>query len=495
VIFEADGQWIGFVSGLQLKKISVQGGASVTLDVALNSFHGASWGEDGNIVLELGSAVPLSRISDAGGKRQSVTKLGPGELSHRWPQVLPGADAVLFTASPSSTSMENANIEVVSLRTGQAKVLQRGGYFGRYLPSGHLVYLHQGVLFAVKFDLKQLEMQGSPVPLLEDVAANPATGGGQFNYSATGTFVYMAGKSAALAWQMEWLDSSGKMQPLMTAAGEYGVPRLSPDGRKLAFVASGPDVYIADLERDATTRLTFTGDASAPIWAPDGRHVLFASGRSIFWMRGDGAAEPQRVLERQSLPRPWSISPDGRWLAYFEVNPETGFDTWTLPLDLSDPDHPRPRMPELFLHTTGDALVPRFSADGHWIAYRSTESGNSEIYVRPFPASKGGRWQISTNGGLYALWSNNGRELFYEAPDNRIMVVDYAIEGGSFVPGKARVWSDKQLFFAGTSNLDLAPDGKRFLVFSVPEAPSGEKGSVHVTMLLNFFDEVKRRIP
>jgi len=166
-----------------------------------------------------------------------------------------------------------------------------------------------------------------------------------------------------------------------------------------------------------------------------------------------------------------------------------------LPLDLTDPDRPKPGKPELFLRTPADELVPRFSPDGRWIAYRSNESGNNEIYVRPFPARGGGKWQVSTGGGAYGIWSNNGRELFYETTDNRIMVLDYTVNGDSFVPGKPRLWSGKQIFYPGSSNLDLAPDGKRFAVLTAPEATGREKGSLHVTMLLNFFDEVKRRIP
>ena len=164
------------------------------------------------------------------------------------------------------------------------------------------------------------------------------------------------------------------------------------------------------------------------------------------------------------------------------------------PLDLTDPERPKPGKPELFF-AQSTATIPRFSPDGRWIAYRSNETGSGEIYVRPFPAGSGGKWQISSGGGLYALWSNNGHELFYETADNRIMVVDYTVDGASFVPGKPRLWSEKQLFYPGGSNLDLAPDGKRFLVLTLPEATLGQKGSTHVTMLLNFFDEVKRRIP
>jgi serine/threonine-protein kinase len=496
--FSPDGQWIGFTAGAELKKISVQGGAPVTLSRAARGVPGASWGRDGNINAALGTGVPLSRIPAAEGPPQPLTRLGSGEITHRWPQVLPGGDTVLFT-SASAGLEENASIEAISLKTGQIKIVQRGGYYGRYLPGGFLVYVRQGVLFGVRFDPARLEVRGPPTPLVEDLAANPITGGGQFDFSATGTFVYAAGKSAAQAWQVAWLDSSGKTQPLVATPGAYLYPRLSPDGRKLAFTGDGQDVYVHDLERDTTTRLTFTGHGSWPVWTPDGRHIVFefdANDYSLYWIRSDGAGDPQRILENPNFTRPWSISPDGRWLASIEIDPATGFDLWTLPLDITDPDHPRPGKPEPFLRTPADEVVPRFSPDGRWIAYRSNESGRNEIYVRPFPAGSGGKWQVSSVGGLYAFWANNGRELFYETADNRIMVVNYTVNGPSFVRGKPRLWSDKQLFFTGTSNLDLAPDGKRFVVLSLPETPAGgEKGTVHVTILENFFDEVRRRIP
>jgi len=498
--FSPDGQWIGFSNGVQLKKVSVLGGAALTVGGASNNMVGASWGEDGYIVYAPGSTLPLVRIPDAGGTPQAVTRLAAAESTHRWPQVLPGGGAVLFTASPSVTGMENAKIEAVSLKTGQVKVLERDGYYGRYLPSGHLVYIRQGVLFCVKFDPARLEVRGTPVPLLDDVAATPFTGGGQFDFSGApsgpGTFVYSASKTAAQAWQLAWLDGSGKVQPLMGARGTYGLPRVSPDGRKVAVVDDRSDVYIHDLERNTARRLTFTGDSNVPIWARDGKHILFAkSANSIVWMRSDGAGEPIRLLESPNLPRPWSVSPDGRRLAYLEQTPETGLDLWTLPIDLTDPDHPKAGKPEPFLRTPANELLPQFSPDGRWIAYRSEEAGSSEIYVRPFPAASEGKWQISTGGGLYACWSNNGRELFYETADLRIMVVDYTVDSTSFMPGEPRLWSDTHLFYTGTSNLDLAPDGKRFIVLALPETASAEKGSVRVTMLLNFFDELKRKIP
>jgi serine/threonine-protein kinase len=191
---------------------------------------------------------------------------------------------------------------------------------------------------------------------------------------------------------------------------------------------------------------------------------------------------------------PWSFSPDGRWLAYREKSSDSESDLWTLPLDITDPDHPKAGNPEPFLRSPGDNMQPKFSPDGRWIAYLSDESGSDEVYVRPFPPRSGSKWQISAGGAESPVWSNNGHVLFYES-DRRIVAVDYTVEGNKFVPGKPRVWSEKQLFFAGSSNLDLAPDGKRFAVLTTPEFTGAEKGSVHVILLLNFFDELKRRIP
>jgi serine/threonine-protein kinase len=494
--FSPDGRFIAFYADGQLKKTALLGGATVPLGSALNSTQGGSWGDDGNIIAALGSVNPLSRIPAAGGPQHLLTKLTPSEATHRWPQVLPGGHGVLFTASASVNGIENGQIDVFSQKTSQAKVVQEGGYFGRYLPTGHLIYVHQGALFGVPFDLDSLRVRGTPVQLLDDVAANPVTGGGQFDFSqgpsGHGTFIYTAGKGTAQTWRISWLDSSGQLQPLISAPGTYALPRISPDGKKLAYI-NGGDIYVYDLLRETPSRATFGGAARAPVWAPDGRHIVYSATSGIVWVRSDGAGEPQQLLKAEDYPTPWSFMPDGSRLAYFERGAETGFDLWTMTLDLTDPDHPKPGKPESFLLTPADELVPKLSPDARWIAYRSNDSGNSEIYVRPFPNANGGKWQISNGGGIYAFWSKTSHELFFQVSDGQIMVMDYAVDGASFVPGKVRVWSDKQLFSTGTSSLDMASDGKRFVVLTMAEA--GEKAAGRVVMLQNFFDEVKRRIP
>jgi dipeptidyl aminopeptidase/acylaminoacyl peptidase len=407
----------------------------------------------------------------------------------------------------------NARVEVLSLKTGVTKTLVNEAYFGRYVPanatSGYLVYLHPGgVLYGVAFNPARLQVQGSPVPLLDDVNASSLLGGGQFDFSAAGsghgTLVYLAGKAVPQSWRVMWLDTSGKMKPLIAASGAYTVPRFSPDGKRLALAATtstGNDLYVYDLGRETMTRLTFGGHAYGPVWTPDGKHIAFASFPSnlgIWWVRSDGAGEPQRILESQDSAIPWSFAPDGRRLAYQHFNRETLGDLWTMPLETTDPDHPRPGKPEPFLVTPANELNPAFSPDGHWMAYRSNDAGINEVYVQPSPGSsggQGGKWQVSAGGGENPLWSNNRRELFYETEDYHIMVVDYKENGGSFIAGKPRLWSDKQMLFSGSANIALAPDGKRFAVLAVPEATGAEQGSVHVVFLQNFLDELRRRVP
>jgi serine/threonine-protein kinase len=495
--FSPDSQWIGFFADHKLKKVPVQGGPPITLCSAPRPY-GASWGEDGTIVATLAEGSPLWHLSSSGGTPVNLTKLSGGEVTHRWPQILPGGKAVLFTASSTLVGLEEANIVAVMLKTGLTGIVQRGGYYGRYLPSGHLLYVHQGVLFGVAFDADRLKTRGTPVPLLENIAANSGAGGGQFDFSRNGTLVYLPGKGNAESRPILWIDRSGKTKPLLSTPGVYSQCRLSPDGKRVALVASsrGNDIFVFDWQQDALTRLTFDGHSGMPIWHPDGKHIAFqstAAGFGLSWVRSDGAGEPQRLLESQHNLYPWSFSPDGRLLAYHQLYPNPGDDIWTLRLDTADPDHPKPGKSELFLRTAADNQAPVFSPDGRWIAYRSSEwtskSQASQVYVRPFPGP-GGKWQISEDGGNYAHWSQNAHELFYTAPDSRIMVVNYTVKGNSFIAGKPRPWSDSKW-----SDVDLSPDGKRFIGLPLLEAPGPQAGSVRVIFLQNFFDELRRKIP
>ena len=214
----------------------------------------------------------------------------------------------------------------------------------------------------------------------------------------------------------------------------------------------------------------------------------------MFWTRADGAGKPQPLTQSKNRQLPWSFSPDGKRLAFHEANPGGQADLWTVPLE-NEGGQLRAGKPEIFLHDSASVVDAAFSPDGRWIAYKSFGSGIAEIYVRAFP-DKGGKWLISNSGGQLATWSRNGRELFYETLDQRIMVVTYTVKSESFVPDKPRLWVDKRLADTGVAqNLDLAPDGKRFVVLLPAEGAEEQKAQTHVTFLLNFFDELRRRVP
>jgi len=480
----------------------VEGGAAVTLCDA-PSARGGSWGDDGNIIAALTTNDVLSRVPSAGGTPAPVTKLNSGELTHRWPQVLPGSHTVLFTASNRTATYDEGNVDIVSLETGERRTVLHGGFFGRYLATsaarGHLLYLHQGALFAVPVDLGHLAASGSPAPILQDVSSTPGAGG-NFAFAQNGAFVYLAGKEQ-LGWSISWVDRSGRTEPLEALPADYQTPRFSPDGKRLAFSVSGSqgaDIWVKDLDRDAPSRLTFlAGQNRYPVWTPDGKNIVFRSDNraapGLHWVRSDGSGEAQRLPDWNLTEVPYSFSPDGKRLAFFRTGNAGRMDIFTAPVE-ADAGHPKLGTVELFLGTPFNEVCPVFSPDGRWLAYASNESGTMQVYVRPFPGP-GGRWQISTDEGSFPVWSHDGRELLFETPDRRVMAVSYTAKGDSFANGKPRLWAETRLLGAGVlSNYDLAPDGKR-LAALLAEHVEGEKPPTHLTFLLNFFDELRRRAP
>lgn len=498
--FSPDGQWLAFFAQGKLKKISVEGGSAVALcDAPLG--RGGSWGEDGTIIAALSGSVSLSRIPSAGGAPALVTQLAQGEATQRWPQILPGGKAVLFTSHTSNAGFDAANIEVITLADHRRKTLQRGGAFGRYLPAsrgtGYLLYINKGTLFAAPFDPEKLEARGASSPVLEGVGYSTTFGFAQFDFSRDGTLVYRSGgASQADLVTVQWLDAAGQTEPLLAKPGVYERPRLSPDGQRLAF-SDGSDIWVYEARRDILTRLTFGGaNARVPVWSPDGRYIVFSVLGSIWSVRSDAAGKPQLLIQGTNPLYPFSFAPDGKRLLYNEANLTTEYDIWTTPIE-TDGAGLRAGKPEIFLRTSADERNGTFSSDGRWLAYTSNESGKYEVYVRTFP-DKGSKWQISNAGGAYPTFSRNGHELFYRADDNRIMVAPYSAEADSFVSGKPRVWSDKRLADFGTigiSNYDVAPDGRRIAALMPIESPEAQQTQSHVIFLENFSDELQRKVP
>jgi serine/threonine-protein kinase len=423
-------------------------------------------------------------------------ELANGERFHSTPQVLPGKNAVLFTVYGTPPTVERASIEVVSLADGRRKTIARGGTTARYLSTGHLVYTNGNTMFAVPFDLDALETRGTAVPILNDVAFDSAAGLAQFTVSNDGILVYRrasGGGRPTVSYQ--WLDAVGTRESLQARPGVYFSPSLSPDGKRLAMVAlegSDQDIWIYDTQRDTMTRLTFgSGQFVNPIWSPDGRFIVFGSiGNGLSWVRADGAGQPQALIEGNKIQLPTSFTPDGSRLAFYEV--EGTPQIWTVPIE-ADGEGLKAGPPQRYLTTQFADFDAVFSPDGRWLAYGSNETGQSEVYVRAFPApvsGQGGRWQISNNGGSLPTWSHDGRDILYRAGD-QVLAVGYRVTGDVFVADRPRLWGK----LGGATGFKLGPDTKRLLV-SVPTVATGAPKQEHtVVFLQNFFDELRRRVP
>ena len=491
--FSPDGQWVAFFATNWLKKVSLQSGQVIEVGpVGLG--NGGSWGEDGNIIAA--SEVHLSRIPSAGGTPTPVTELAPGEIAHRWPQILPGGKAVLFTAYSSMTGLDVATIEAQSLTDGRRKTLVRDGTSGRYLPSGHLVYLNKGTLFAIPFDADRLEVHGTPTPVLEQVAYSAAWGSAQMDFSRTGTLVYRSSRTGVGLVTVQWMDRSGNTQPLLPVPGNYLSPTLSPDGNRLALTLAG-DIWVYELGPGSMMRLTFGGGHGNPLWTTDGRYIVFRAARGMLWTRADGTGQAQPLTGSSSQQVPWSFTPDSKRLAFVENSAPGKTAIWTLPVEI-DRSGLRAGKAEVFLQKPFATRSPMISADGRWLAYMSNESGTYRVYVEAFPGG-GAKRQISDDGGTYPAWSRGGHEIFYwqfdeHAPRNQLMVSSYQVRGDSFVADQPRAWSGKQLVsFSTTRSYDPAPDGNR--VVALVPADAQQEQQDRLVFLLNFFDELRRRVP
>jgi len=486
--FSPDGRWLAFFALGQLKKVSSTGSALQTLCPA-GSPRGGSWGTDGTIYFVPSNISGVWAVSDAGGAPREVTHLdvANGEVSHRWPQVLPGAKAVLFSAW-TGPGWDEHRVVVQSLSSGDRHVLVRGGSSGTYVSAGYLVYSRADTLFAVPMDLGRLEVgDATPVALTEQVR-DESDEGAHFAVSAAGGLVFLAGGPQRFQRTLVWVNRAGREDPLPAPPRHYSELALSPDDRQVALqIEDGTHgIWIYDLGRTTLTPFVVTnGSSQAPLWTPDGRRIVYRGTRqgfrNLFSKAVDGTTGEERLTTKAGRSQtPGSWSPDGQTLAFAESSP-TG-DIWTLHLG----QDPRP-----LLATPDSEGDPRISPDGRWLAYQSNASGRSEVYVQPFPGP-GARQTISVGGGSEPVWSPAGRELFYLDGD-AMMAVEITTTPG-FVAGAPRrlFQSGYKPSTTGSSAYAVSADGQRFLrIQSVqPEQPTTE-----IRVVLNWTEELKRLVP
>ena len=491
--FSPDGRWVSFSAGVAvgpLKKVSITGGAPVV--IAPDAGRGSTWAPDGTIIFTRGAAG-LARVSSDGGIPETLTTPDrkSREKTHRHPNLLPGGNALLFThGSADIDSFDEASIAVLSLETGERRILVQGGSNPHYVSSGHLVYARAGAIVAVPFDVTELEVTGPPVTVLEGVAMNPVAGNAELSLSSTGHLLYAPGGAFIPPNRVVWVDRNGETAPLTQSTGYFASTTLSPDERRLAIfvVEANNSIWIYDIARATMTRLVSGFNNNFPIWTPSGDRVTFNSEHSgpsnLYWQIADGSAPPERLTTSEFAQKPESWAPDGQWLAFEEQRPETGFDIWVLSMEGDRTSRP-------FAQSAANETGPRFSPDGRYISYASDESGRDEVYIQVFSSSgpsSGRKWQVSTAGGNSPFWNPNGRDLIY-ANGSEILVVDVDTRG------ELTLGNPRALFEVPSAlgvPMDISSDGQR-LVFidasAVPPAPT------YLVLIQNWAEELKRLAP
>ena len=514
--FSPDGQWIGYFVIGELRKIAVSGGAPVKVADSAGSF-GASWGTDDVIVF--GQPQGIMRVSANGGPADLLVSTEEGEQAFG-PQILPDGKSVLFTLATSTgpTRWDEAQIVVQPLESGERTIVVQGGSDGRYVPTGHIVYALDSDLFAVPFAAAALERTGGPVSIVEGVKRG-GTGTANYSFSDRGALVYVVGTGLGpVKSVLALVDRDGVAERLNVPPANYRSPRVSPDGSQVAVYSDDDDnersfLWVYDLSGDTSIRqLTFDGRNGHQIWTPDGEWITFTSSRdsdqpltattdgSIYRTRADGSGVAERLTTAEDghFHAPESYSGDGR-LSFRSFKTSTGVSTnagvgWSNIWTLSGEHGAEP---EVFIDLPESGQWGSvFSPDGNWIAYHSTESGNLEIYVQPFPPT-GAKSQITYTGGVSPLWSRDGSQLFFHpvtvAP--RLIAVDIettpAVTSGSPQPLPIGI-------LPGNRNFDIMPDGERFVVLvpvAVEETEDGQAPPDQINIILNWFEELKERVP
>jgi serine/threonine-protein kinase len=497
--FSPDGQWIGYWSqtDTQLKKVAITGGVPVVLCDG-DRVLGASWDENDTIVYIEG-LIGIMRISATGGIPETLIERKDESFYN--PRLLPDGKSLIFTLGPPPY-----RIAVQSLESRERKVLFEGDT-AWYLKTRHIVYALGSGLFVVPFDLDRLEPTGGPVQVIEGVHRSEPLMAPQYAVSDSGTLIYMPRSKGVAATQctLIWVDRQGREERLAAAPNGYRNPNISPDGTKVALTVStgtNKDIWIWDLVRKTISRLTFDPSLNAyPLWSLDGKRIAYTNrdeGYQIYWKSADGTGKPEplnSVLSGTEVA-PASWSSDGRILVQMELTNPPNYD---FNISVLSMENDRARKP--LLYEKHSEAVPRISPDGRWMAYASNESGKYEVYVRPFPeVDSGGRWLISSNGGDSPLWSRDGTELFYRSGD-AVMAVPVKTGTGFSFGTPETLFRGKYVsagFVVSALELnpwDIGPDG-RFLMMKESMAAASELGGPRkINVVVDWFEEMKERVP
>ena len=497
--FSPDGQRVGFFTGgRKLQIASLSGGPLVTVTDSLVGMAGASWGRDGFIYVDGTQREPLLRVeAKAGGvpKRFTVLDTAAREIDHAWPDILPNGKGILIAIGVRG---EARSIGVVDPSSGKHHVILNNAVYARYSPSGHLLYVRtDGTLMAVAFDQNAMKITGEPAALDAGLRVTPSSTV-DLAVSDNGTLLYTRGAGTGKQ-ELVWVTRDGKAQPVDPDwQGNFTDPSLAPNGRRLAVAllpetsydasAQINDIWIKQLDRGPSNKLTLEAMSDHyPTWTPDGRSVTFtsnAAGSFDLWTkRADGSSQAVLQVHEQHGAASARWSPDGKWLVFrgdrdgpgsgdiLGIRP--GIDTVAVPL----------------VATRFRELAPAISPDGRWVAYASNESGQSEIYVVPFPNTAAARWAVSTRGGTEPLWSHSGKELFYRDAGGNLVAVDVQSTPMFSLGRTTTLFSALNYFsFERGAQYAVAPDDQRFLMIRrVAGAPD------ELIVVDNWFEELRAK--
>jgi Tol biopolymer transport system component len=476
-----DSRFLAFFAEGKLEKIDVSGGPPQKICDAPGGADG-SWSPEGVILFDGTGTDPIYRVPAAGGTPVPAVKVEASrkETQVGWPEFLPDGRHFLYMATGEKA--DDNLYRVGALDSTESQFLASAQTLVTYAPPGYLLFVRDKTLVAQPFDAKALKTTGEPIPLAENIGTDNV-GLARFSVSREGTVAYRTGESGN---RFLWMDRSGKEGETAGDPGDSRNPAFSPDGERLAYDRVDPrrgkrDVWVRDLKRGVSSRFTFAADNTfAPLWSPDGRRIVYTVGNDFFEKATEGLSEEKPLLKSDEPKFACDWSRDGRYIAFSSQGKETGWDIWVLPT-FGD------KKPIPFLKTSFSELKPVFSPDGRFLAYQSNESGRNEVYVQSFPGP-GGKWQISTSGGIEPMWRGDGKELYYRALDLKLMAVEIQI-------GTTVTAGTPQPLFQG--RFDSTPardhfiptrDGRRFLMV----APLGREAMTPTTVVLNWNAELGR---
>jgi serine/threonine protein kinase/Tol biopolymer transport system component len=482
-----DSRFLGFFADGKLKKIEVSGGPAITLCDASGGGGGA-WSRDGVLVFSPRPYSGLQKVAASGGVPTPATKLSQGDIAHIRPSFFPDGRHFLYRATVSGST--GGPIYLASLDSADRKLLLNADSTNVLYSQGHLLFLRDTTLMAQPFDVRRLVLTGDAFPIAEQIQTQSATPYGVFSASENGVLAFQTGHAAAGSQQLVWFDRTGKKIGVLGNPAVSSDLELSPDGKRASVSIPGQagntrDIWLYDVARGLPTRFTFgTAIAFASIWSPDGSRIVFESSRKghydLYQKPVNGTGTEEVLLEDNLDKVPVSWSPDGRFILYVTLGgAPKGDDLLVLPLSGD-------RKPFPFLNTEFNEVNGRFSPDGRWVVYQSDESGKFEVYVAPFPGP-GEKTQISTTGGIQPRWRHDGTEIFYLAPDIKLMATTVNGKGSRFEVGAVKPLFETSIN-AVRNSYDVSADGQRFLVNTAPE----QALSAPITIVLNWTAGLKK---